>query len=210
MKFDNYTTDGRIKDSLIMTLQKTPLFMLKDKDLIETAQITGGTFYKYYNSRFEVLEKVEDSIFSDFKKALSADIKPWFSLKFAPSKKNIKDLIQNNFTHLIQFFQENQIRILTLSSKNGDPAFMQKLIEIASTWIMKLLVYYYHLYHQEKTLEKNKIWFGIIADRYAVDILCSLKYWIRLNNELTVKDAKEMIYTSITQSAYDITTHRLN
>lgn len=73
-------TQGRIQAGLFSAINKKPLIMIKDKDVIENAQISPGTFYKYYQDHTEVLRSVE-------KNCSIVIVKHWLSLNHSANKK---------------------------------------------------------------------------------------------------------------------------
>lgn len=56
-----YDTNSRLKYGFIRALTEKPLYNLKDLDVIKYAEVAPATFYKYYASRREVLNDIEDT-----------------------------------------------------------------------------------------------------------------------------------------------------
>ncbi|MCT3614938.1 TetR/AcrR family transcriptional regulator, partial [Lactobacillus acidophilus] len=81
-------TKNRIQSGLIVAINSMPLYKIKDKDIIQKAQVSSSSYYKYYSDKSEVLRDLENSLFSEFRIALSMDSKNWGTVNHAPSKKD--------------------------------------------------------------------------------------------------------------------------
>lgn len=205
-----YDTNNRLKHGLIKALTTKPLYELKDLDVINCAEVAPATFYKYYANRKEILDDVEESLLTDFKKAVGEDLKVWYELKHSPSKKDIDRLLRDNFASTLDFFAKNSDDIVILVSNNGDSSFRNSMVEIVSARLTRLFTYYFKLYQQEKMLQSKPLLFHFLAYREANDIVNTLIYWVRYKDQLTINDAREYLLLTLTKSAYEITAHGFN
>lgn len=205
-----YDTNNRLKHGLIKALTLKPLYELKDLDVINCAEVAPATFYKYYANRKEILDDVEESLIADFKKAVSEDLKVWYELKHSPSKKDVDRLLRDNITSTLDFFAKNSEDIVILVSNNGDPLLRNKMVEILSTRLSHLFIYYFKIYQQEKMLQSKPVLFHFLSYREANDIVNTLIYWVRYKDQITINDAREYLLLTLTKSAYEITAHGFN
>lgn len=53
-----------IKESLIQLLQDNEIHNITITDICKEADINRGTFYNYYNDPFDLLQNIEDELFS--------------------------------------------------------------------------------------------------------------------------------------------------
>lgn len=90
------------------------------------------------------------------------------SVTHAPNKKDISRLIDQNVDKLVKYFNDYQDMLAPLISKNGDPNFSYQLIDLTTNTVKKLIIYYFHLYHQEYILKKDTLKLAIVAKRYAL------------------------------------------
>lgn len=150
-------TKNRIQSGLIVAINSMPLYKIKDKDIIQKAQVSSSSYYKYYSDKSEVLRDLENSLFSEFRIALSMDSKNWGTVNHAPSKKDISRLIDSNINELINYFNKHKDMLQPLISENGDPGFKNQIIDVTTNTVKKLIIYYFHLYNQEYILKKDKL-----------------------------------------------------
>lgn len=200
-------TKNRIQAGLIAAIKMKPLYEIKDKDIIQEAQVSSSSYYKYYSDKSDVLHDLEKDLFSEFKLALSADSKNWGTTNHAPSKKDISRLVDSNINELINYFSVHEDMLAPLISKNVDAGFSTQLINITTMTIEKLIIYYFHLYNQEYILKKDKMKLILVAKRYALSFLGPLFVWLEYSDEMTVKETKRLMKQMILNSPYDISTH---
>ena len=171
-------TKNRIQSGLIVAINSMPLYKIKDKDIIQKAQVSSSSYYKYYSDKSEVLRDLENSLFSEFRIALSMDSKNWGTVNHAPSKKDISRLIDSNINELINYFNKHKDMLQSLISENGDPGFKNQIVGVTTNTVKKLIVYYFHLYNQEYILKKDKLKLTLLARRYALSFLGPLFAWL--------------------------------
>lgn len=200
-------TKNRIQSDLIVAINSMPLYKIKDKDIIQKAQVSSSSYYKYYSDKSEVLRDLENSLFSEYRIALSMDSKNWGTVNHAPSKKNISRLIDSNINELINYFNKHKDMLQPLISENGDPGFKNQIIDVTTNTVKKLIIYYFHLYNQEYILKKDKLKLTLLARRYALSFLGPLFAWLEYTDEMTLKETKKLMKQMILNSPYDISTH---
>lgn len=200
-------TKNRIQSGLIVAINSMPLYKIKDKDIIQKAQVSSSSYYKYYSDKSEVLRDLENSLFSEFRIALSMDSKNWGTVNHAPSKKDISRLIDSNINELINYFNKHKDMLQPLISENGDPGFKNQIIDVTTNTVKKLIIYYFHLYNQEYILKKDELKLTLLARRYALSFLGPLFAWLEYTDEMTLKETKKLMKQMILNSPYDISTH---
>ena len=122
-------TKKLLTQALTQLLQQKQVNEITVKELTDLADMNRGTFYLYYKDIFDMLEKIEDSMFAALdvimerheKDALATDTKPILLDLFA-------------------FIQENKEMSRLLLSVNGDMNFLHRLNEVVrekcrSAWL---------------------------------------------------------------------------
>lgn len=120
-------TKKLLTQALTQLLQEKQINEITVKELTDLADMNRGTFYLYYKDIFDMLEKIEDSMFVSLDAimerhegdALAAQAKP---------------MLLDLFT----FIQENQEMCRVLLSANGDMNFLHRLNEVVHEKCMKL------------------------------------------------------------------------
>ncbi len=64
-------TQKAIKDALIGLLENKPINRITVKEVCDVAGINRATFYSHFADCFDVLEKIENDLLSDFEKSLA-------------------------------------------------------------------------------------------------------------------------------------------
>lgn len=118
-------TDRRVKytkmvieDSFIELLKTNPINKITVKAVCALADVNRSTFYKHYKDVYDVLEKIEESLYNKFKKILSGKIAD-------PSKK----LKTDDIFHLIA---DNKDVCEIILGENGDTNFIKKIIMLGN------------------------------------------------------------------------------
>jgi AcrR family transcriptional regulator len=122
-------TKKLLTQALTQLLQEKQVNEITVRELTDLADMNRGTFYLYYKDIFDMLEKIEDSMFAALdvimerheKDALAADTKPIL-------------------LDLFNFIQENKEMSRVLLSVNGDMNFLHRLNEVVrekcrSAWL---------------------------------------------------------------------------
>ncbi|EEJ71358.1 TetR/AcrR family transcriptional regulator [Lactobacillus ultunensis] len=203
-------TKNRIQTGLITVVKQKPLYQIKDKDIINKAEISAASYYKYYRDKSDVLRDLENDLITEYKKALFTDSQGWLSLKYGPNKKEISERIDKNISNLINFVSDKKSVITILISRNGDPAFKAEMLELTTQVIKKMLVRFFQIYGQISRLDGKEFKIDILSKRYAHSFLDSLFFWLNHFDKMTLNDVKAMIKDMILRSPYDISTHDLN
>lgn len=202
-------TQNRIQAGLISCIQSKSLIELHDKEIIEEAQVSSRTFYKYYADKNDVLDEVEKIIFDDYRKAILKDIKYWQDLTHSPSKKDIMSLSAKGLDNVLDCFKKHRTSIKALTSDNGDSKFNNQLTKILKEYIKKLVIHYFGIYNQQGRILDQEIPFNLVAIRFAQSVISPLKYWLENEDYISPQQIKQMIGKSVLYSSYDLTAHSL-
>ena len=99
-----------IEQSFLELLKEKPVSKITVTELCEKAQINRATFYKHYLDVQDLLEKIEEELFNQIRKAFDSkqlELKPFL-------------------TEMLRYTQKEQIRFFALGGENGDPNLMIK------------------------------------------------------------------------------------
>lgn len=200
-------TQSRIASALIQTIKKESLIVIKDKDVIEKAQIAPGTFYKYYSDHVEVLRCIEKELVNDYHQALNDSSKHWLGLNHSASKKDIVHLLMTQTDELLDFFLKNAEAIVVLTSANGDPAFTVKLKEMLNSVIKRIIIYYFKIYGETQRLLKEPDQVDFITHKFSTTFISSVLYCLHHADRLSRAELKNYTIKSLIISAYDMIQH---
>ena len=133
MKEQEKKEDRRVRRSKrLLTQALTQLLQTKQineitvKELAELADMNRGTFYLYYKDVFDMLEKIEDSMFANLDQIISLHEDEDMSAQTRPMLEE-----------LFSFIEENQEMCRVLLSPHGDMNFLHRLNEVMRERFLK-------------------------------------------------------------------------
>ena len=126
---ENYT-DRRIlhtrkflRDALIELLKEKPIGKITPTELCKRADINRNTFYSHYSSPEELLERLEEELFSEIEKGVS----------------DLSDALEAT-TMACRAMRKHKDITMVLLTNNADPSFSARVFEISYQRSMDLLV----------------------------------------------------------------------
>ena len=108
-----------LTQALTELLQHKQINEISVKELTDLADVSRGTFYLYYRDVYDMLEKIEDSMFAALDGILSVYAGEEMMDQFVPM-----------LTDLFTFIQDNREMCRVLLSPNGDMNFLHRLNEV--------------------------------------------------------------------------------
>jgi AcrR family transcriptional regulator len=112
-------TEQLLCDGLIELLQKRPLSKISVVDLVHHVGVSRSTFYNYFDSIYDVLQKVEDSFFEELESRVYSSVMQMNYKEYVPASQNLHSASFN-------FVKDWQKVIRALMGPTGDPAFVAR------------------------------------------------------------------------------------
>lgn len=110
-------TEKIICETMLEMMQHKPYLEIKVTDLVKKANISRSTFYIYFSSIIDVLQKIEDDFIDGFPYESQASLADY-------SIGNGEKLIDS-----LRYIKKNMYVYRTIIGENGDPKFQNKLVE---------------------------------------------------------------------------------
>ena len=88
------------------------------KDIAERSGITRGTFYLYFEDKYELLQRIEDGLFEGMLKA--TEKVPYIHVAF-------NGLNEEYMKSFIRYFRENGEAFALICGEKGDPGFVERM-----------------------------------------------------------------------------------
>ena len=108
-----------ICDKLIDMMEETSFFDIKVKDFVEYAGISRSSFYMYFDSLYDVLQKIEDDFLSGmFSESATAQT----------AKSRQVEQLNATFAIKVEYIERNKRLLRILLGPNGDPSFSARLV----------------------------------------------------------------------------------
>ena len=107
-----------IKESLLKLLETREIHQVTVTDICKNADINRGTFYTHYKDAYDLLQSMEDELFSQIVKYISE----------TPAEKYYDSLLLK----VLELIKENKDLCKILICRQGDNLLLDKLIFIAN------------------------------------------------------------------------------
>jgi len=117
----NNKTEILICDTLLVMMESKPYYSIKVTDLIKKANISRSTFYVYFDSISDVLQKIHDDFLGAFPD--ETDVSSLARSKFKRNEIRVDEREMEGYLYL----KSNMKTYRILSGPNGDPSFYIRL-----------------------------------------------------------------------------------
>lgn len=131
MDIRQYSTNNRIIAGLIACMNEKPFRTLTNKAIIDKAEVSPRTFYRYYKDKNELLDRLEAEILKGLAHALADDREALEHLQHSPNKRDIIDLADPAFRETLAFAEKHKEIGRALLSENGDIKFARQVVKVS-------------------------------------------------------------------------------
>ena len=180
-RYRSQETKERFKKAFFALYAERKIETITIKEVADLAGFNRGTFYLYYKSIYDLLQKTEQELLDTFAKRIDFNVKVYLGLLDAPSEADYEDM-QDNFLEHTEF-----VRIL--NSENGDPRFKNRMKNIIKDAYRKYI-------SPDNTVKVSK--FEYLLEYLVEANMSIIQYW-RMNRDkdlprITLKDVGEIIH----------------
>lgn len=161
-------TRAKIKRALIETINEKGFGNLTVSDITEKAGINRGTFYIHYKGKQDLLEQLEEAIYSDI-------VQLFHDNGTISSATSYEDLNRQFFQKFLAYIYGDRDFILAMVLGNGDPMFYHKIKQILTRELLKRMEYLGIKMSDEIPHE--------YIEEYAIGSMLNLSiYWLEKDN----------------------------
>lgn len=181
-------TKQNIQSHFLDLLQSIDFQNITIKLLIKECQINRSTFYRNYEDKYDLIQKIVQQFLNEF----DNNIYPEF---ITLDKKNHEDF-KPYFIPLINYFENNK-KILILLSKNSLPInIFNEMLILYSEKLFNELIKHYHI--QNSQIPIAHYFSQIIAS----NILTAMKWWHLKSPQTSKEDIIKMITVTVTDGIF--------
>lgn len=201
MDIRSQITQTNFTYALLECMKNKPVNQIKVKDIIEISGMSSRTFYQHYQDTTDLLNKLEDSLYHDFQKALTMDSASVAHLNHTkqPTQDDLVQISENLSKYVVDFFIKNRDKISLLTSNNGDIKFLNTLIQIANDEfakrMQKINPNYKEVLAKQQLIPVNEVL--QIFDATMINVVLQL---INYNDELSPADMRRYIAGYLTRT----------
>lgn len=109
-----------IKEALFGLMEEKSFSDISVIDITTRAEINRGTFYLHFIDKFDMLEKIENEIFTELQNSVGKIVSDLY-FSGSPNEPN------SYMVKLYKYFKDNSKSIKAILGPNGDPSFQIKL-----------------------------------------------------------------------------------
>ena len=174
-------TRERFKKAFFTLYAERKIETITIKEVADLAGFNRGTFYLYYKSIYDLLQKTEQELLEDFSKRVEYHVKLYYGEINNPDEKVFQEM-QENFLKNCDYFK-------VLNGENGDPRFKAKMKNIVKD-----------AYRKHLNIESGK---RVSMFEYLLEYLVEantsiIQYWLenreKDNPRVTIKDVGEIMH----------------
>lgn len=174
-------TRERFKKAFFTLYAERKIETITIKEVADLAGFNRGTFYLYYKSIYDLLQKTEQELLEDFSKRVEYHVKLYYGKINNPDEKVFQEM-QENFLKNGDYFK-------VLNGENGDPRFKAKMKNIVKD-----------AYRKHLNIESGK---RVSMFEYLLEYLVEantsiIQYWLenreKDNPRVTIKDVGEIMH----------------
>lgn len=174
-----YDTENLICSKFLDLMEKKAFYKIKVKELAEYAGMARCTFYTYFDSTYDVIQKLED----DFLFGLNQAVEATYTC-------DNTDPILEYFNPCFDYIKTNLRIFRILSSPNGDAAFQSRLIKQSRKSIVR------HLESHGYKIDGNISQYNLTATYVASGTFDAIKYWANNEEKFSKQDIKRFFAES--------------
>ena len=174
-------TRERFKKAFFTLYAERKIETITIKEVADLAGFNRGTFYLYYKSIYDLLQKTEQELLEDFSKRVEYHVKLYYG--------EINNLDEKVFQEMQENFLKNSDYFKVLNGENGDPRFKAKMKNIVKD-----------AYRKHLNIESGK---RVSMFEYLLEYLVEantsiIQYWLenreKDNPRVTIKDVGEIMH----------------
>lgn len=179
----------QIDRALLETLEEMPFQKITVEQLCVTAMINRSTFYKYYKSKYDLMEQYLQRTLDEFRRQMNVAF-------VYSSPDNIHHLIyQRNFEKALRFIYKHKKEYTVLWASPAEYGVFSQMIQVIQDNIVEKL-----------SADRNPADLDPYADLYArlfaSDMMTLVRWWFRYEGKVTMKDVQETMMMNMKQGMF--------
>lgn len=176
-------TRQNIQMTFIRLLEQCRFQDITIKQLIQECQINRSTFYRNYEDKYDLIQKIADELFVQFQKAIN----PGF-IALNGKKRIIFRIFRQSF-----IFEQKKAILKMMARQTLPVNIFDEMHMIYSHALFEELCENYHIHPNS---EKKAVYFSQII---ASNILTAVKWWQLESSQTSEKEILEMIVLTVTK-----------
>lgn len=179
----------QIDQALLESLSEMPFEKITVDQLCQTAIINRSTFYKYYKSKYDLMEQYLKRTLNEFQKQMNVAF-------INASPENIHHLIyQKNFEKALQFIYKHKKEYRILWTIPTEYGVFSEMVQVIHDNILDKLC-------AESEVGSPDLYADLYARLFASDMMTLVRWWFRYEETVTIKEVQEIMMNNMKQGMF--------
>lgn len=175
----------QIDEALLTNLKKKSIQKITVDMLCETALINRSTFYKYYQDKYDLLDKYLDRVLSEFREYLNVD----FISSTIPEVTAIAHT--ESFTALLDFVNEHKDQYQIIWRADIERNIYEEMTMTAHNCI------YTSMLKNVGSDKKKRAYCDFYAYLFSSNMMALIHWWFMNDGTITLRDARQLMINNM-------------
>lgn len=181
----------QIDGALLECLAHTPFEKITVEQLCQAALINRSTFYKYYTSKYDLMERYLQRALDGFRRQVDVAF-----VNAAPD--HIHDIVyQKNFENVLRFLSKHEKEYTLLWSIPLEESVFSRMIDIVHDAILDTLC----SHPQGKQIPVTP-YADLYARLFASDMMTLVRWWLKYKDCVTARDVQDLMRNNMKQGMF--------
>lgn len=176
----------QIDGALLSCLAQTPFEKITVEQLCRAALINRSTFYKYYTSKYDLMEQYLDRALEGFRRQVDVTF-------VNATPETIQNLLyQKNFENTLKFLYKHKGEYTLLWSIPLERNVFSQMVEAVHDAILEKL----------PVQDPPDPYADLYARLFASDMMTLVRWWFHYEGRITAKDVQQIMHKNMKQGMF--------
>lgn len=180
----------QIDNALLTLLSDMPFEKITVDLLCQIALVNRSTFYKYYKSKFDLMDQYLSRTLTEFREQMDVAF-------INASSDNIHNLVyQKNFEKALQFMYKHKKAYLLLWNLPLETPVFSRMVQVVHNNILEKLA--------APSTQSDRLtpYIDLYARLFASDMMTLVRWWFRYEGQISCKDVQNLMVNNMKQGMF--------
>lgn len=176
----------QIDGALLACLAEAPFEKITVDQLCRAALINRSTFYKYYTSKYDLMDRYLNRVLENFRKQVDVTF-------VNASPDTIQNLLyQKNFENTLAFLHKHKAEYTLLWSIPQEKSVFSRMVDAVHDAILEKL----------PARQAPDPYADLYARLFATDMMTLVRWWFHYEGTITVRDVQDIMHRNMKQGMF--------
>lgn len=176
----------QIDGALLSCLAEAPFEKITVDQLCRAALINRSTFYKYYTSKYDLMDRYLNRVLEGFRKQVDVTF-------VNASPDTIQSLLyQKNFENTLAFLHRHKAEYTLLWSIPQEKSVFSRMVDAVHDAILEKL----------PARQAPDPYADLYARLFATDMMTLVRWWFRYEGTITARDVQDIMHKNMKQGMF--------